>query len=322
MRSGRAFSATAPRSCCSAPPTSSTPGSAITPTTTWPTIPAWPAFAKRGKKVLEPADDAHFDLEAVYELAAESPTEETVAKLADIVDMAVRIADCCEDGMLRALLNGTREYALLVEGDTDYTDGKDGPGRVGRARRRAGRELGAGRDPGRVVAEVGGSGGRGRPKDTGRTKTTTEPDEHTAAEAARLLGPRACSAVELTEFYLARIARIDPRLNAVLALAPDALAAAAASDARRRGGDLPRPARWNPDPDQGQHRDGRVAGDGRLAGAAGRRRWSPMRRWSARLRAAGLVVLGATNLSEWANFRSTGSTSGWSAVGGQTRESA
>ena len=88
--------------------------------------PAWPAFAKRGKKVLEPAADAHFDLEAVYELAAESPSEATVTKLADIVDMGVRIADCCEDGMLRALLNGTREYALLVEGDTDYTDGKEG----------------------------------------------------------------------------------------------------------------------------------------------------------------------------------------------------
>ena len=46
--------------------------------------------------------------------------------LSDIVDMAARIADCCEDGMLRALLNGTREYALLVEGETDYTEGKEG----------------------------------------------------------------------------------------------------------------------------------------------------------------------------------------------------
>ncbi len=88
--------------------------------------PAWPGFAKRGKKVLEPAEDADYDLESVYELAAESPSEATVGQLADVVDMAVRIADCCEDGMLRAVLNGTREYALLVEGDTDYTDGKDG----------------------------------------------------------------------------------------------------------------------------------------------------------------------------------------------------
>lgn len=88
--------------------------------------PAWPAFAKRGKKVLQPSEDAHYDLEAVYELAAEQPDEDTVETLANIVDMTVRIADCCEDGKLRALLNGTREYALLVEGETDYTDGKDG----------------------------------------------------------------------------------------------------------------------------------------------------------------------------------------------------
>jgi hypothetical protein len=45
--------------------------------------------------------------------------------LADTVDIAGRVADCCEDGMLRSLLNGTREYALLVEGETDY-HGKDG----------------------------------------------------------------------------------------------------------------------------------------------------------------------------------------------------
>lgn len=88
--------------------------------------PAWPSFAKRGRSVLEPADDAEYDLESVYELAAEAPTEESVAQLTGVVDMAVRIADCCEDGMLRAVLNGTREYALLVEGETDYTEGKDG----------------------------------------------------------------------------------------------------------------------------------------------------------------------------------------------------
>ena len=59
-------------------------------------------------------------------------------------------------------------------------------------------------------------------------------------------------------------------------------------------------------------RHGRLPGPARLA--AGRD--APLVR---RLRGAGLVVLGATNLSEWANFRSTASTSGWSAVGGQTR---
>ena len=41
--------------------------------------------------------------------------------------------------------------------------------------------------------------------------------------------------------------------------------------------------------------------------------------WLQRLRAAGAVILGKTNLSEWANFRSTHSTSGWSGRGGQTK---
>ncbi|HEX2902248.1 MAG TPA: hypothetical protein VHO01_02220 [Jatrophihabitans sp.] len=88
--------------------------------------PAWPAFAKRGKKVLEPAEDADYDFEAVYELAAGEASEESVDELADIVDLAGRIADCCEDGKLRVLLGRTREYALLVERELDYTDGKDG----------------------------------------------------------------------------------------------------------------------------------------------------------------------------------------------------
>jgi len=83
--------------------------------------PAWKNFAARGKSVLTPADEAHYDFESVYELAAGEADPEHVSKLADIVDMAARIGDCCEDGALRALLSGTREYNLLVEGDTSYT---------------------------------------------------------------------------------------------------------------------------------------------------------------------------------------------------------
>lgn len=88
--------------------------------------PAWMAFSQRGKAVLEPAPEARYDLDAVYELAASEPDPETVSELADTVDITARIADCCEDGMLRALLTGTREYALLVEGETDYHTGKEG----------------------------------------------------------------------------------------------------------------------------------------------------------------------------------------------------
>jgi hypothetical protein len=87
--------------------------------------PAWKSFANKGKAALSPAAEAHYDFDAVYELATAEGEPETVSKLADTVDVAARIADCCEDGKLRSLLNGTREYALLVEGDTSY-HGKDG----------------------------------------------------------------------------------------------------------------------------------------------------------------------------------------------------
>jgi hypothetical protein len=87
--------------------------------------PAWPAFAKRGSKVLTPTDEAHYDFDEVYELAAAEPDPEDESRLGDVVDMAGRIAEACEDGMLRSLLTGTREYGLLVEGETSY-QGKDG----------------------------------------------------------------------------------------------------------------------------------------------------------------------------------------------------
>jgi hypothetical protein len=87
--------------------------------------PAWKAFAARGRKVLTPADEATYDFDAVYEWAAGEADPVTVSRLADTVDIAARIAESCEDGKLRSLLNGTREYALLVEGDTSY-QGKEG----------------------------------------------------------------------------------------------------------------------------------------------------------------------------------------------------
>src|SRR6195952_1459137 len=87
--------------------------------------PAWKAFAAQGKQALSPAPEARYDFDRVYDLAAAEPDPETVSELADTIDVAARIADCCEDGMLRSLLTGTREYALLVEGDTGYS-GKDG----------------------------------------------------------------------------------------------------------------------------------------------------------------------------------------------------
>jgi amidase len=151
------------------------------------------------------------------------------------------------------------------------------------------------------------------------TMPTPEPAEHTAAEAQRLLAEGALSALELTDFYLDRIDRLNPRLNAVLALDADgARSAAAASDARRRDGASTGPLDGVPVLIKDN-----IEAVG-LPGTAGSRALldsspaadAPL---VERLRSAGLVVLGSTNLSEWANFRSTASTSGWSAVGGQTR---
>lgn len=144
------------------------------------------------------------------------------------------------------------------------------------------------------------------------------PTEHTAAEAVALLDAGELSAVELAEYYLARIARLDVELNAVLALAPDWWPAADASDRRRAAGQLLGPLDGVPVLVKDN-----IEALG-LPGTAGSRLLldsppiadAPL---VTRLRAAGLVLLGATNLSEWANFRSTASTSGWSAVGGQTR---
>ena len=154
---------------------------------------------------------------------------------------------------------------------------------------------------------------------TAMTMPTSEPAEHTAAEARRLLDGGALSALELTEYYLDRIERLNPDLNAVLAVdAEGARSAAAASDARRRDGAPAGPLDGVPILIKDN-----IEAVG-LPGTAGSRALldSPPTADAPlveRLRRAGLVVLGSTNLSEWANFRSTASTSGWSAVGGQTR---
>jgi len=147
---------------------------------------------------------------------------------------------------------------------------------------------------------------------------TTAPTDFSAAEAAQLLGSAALSAVELAEFYLRRIEDLNSSCNAVLAIAPDVLTAAREADGRRRSGLL----RGSLDGVPVLIKDNIEAAG--LPGTAGSRALanSPVSVDAplvARLRAAGLIVLGSTNLSEWANFRSTNSTSGWSAMGGQVR---
>lgn len=126
----------------------------------------------------------------------------------------------------------------------------------------------------------------------------------------------------LTRAYLERIEAVDrsgPRLQSVLAVNPDALEQARASDARRAAGaalglldGLPILLKDNIESlDPMATTAGSLALKDNVTG-----RDSPL---VAGLRSGGAVILGKTNLSEWANFRSNDSVSGWSAIGGQTR---
>lgn len=142
-------------------------------------------------------------------------------------------------------------------------------------------------------------------------ESATIPDLQRAMDRGRL------SSVQLTAFYLQRIRALNPRLHAVIATNPDALKIAAASDARRRHGHARSALEGIPIllKDNVDTRDKQPTTAGSLALLASK----PARDafLVKRLRDSGAVVIGKANLSEWANFRSTNSTSGWSAVGGQ-----
>ena len=138
-----------------------------------------------------------------------------------------------------------------------------------------------------------------------------------AFEAATLMAEGRLTSVELVEHLLRRIEEREPTLHALIAVHPQALDQARAADARRAAGQ----ARSELDGIPVIIKDnieclGLPATVGSLAMVG-----SPAERDAplvARLRAAGLVVLAAANLSEWANFRGRHSASGWSAVGGLT----
>ncbi|MBD0708759.1 MULTISPECIES: amidase [unclassified Streptomyces] len=122
----------------------------------------------------------------------------------------------------------------------------------------------------------------------------------------------------LTQAYLRRIEKIDPKIDAVLRTSPTALREAAASDVRHRLGRTRGPLDGIPvllKDNVDTHDMPTTAGSLALAGRPPAKDAELVRR----LRAAGAVILGKTNLSEWANFRAAKPTSGWSAVGGQTR---
>ena len=144
-------------------------------------------------------------------------------------------------------------------------------------------------------------------------------EEVSAADLIDQLKAGKVTSEALVRAYLARIAAMDragPALHAVIALNPDALAQARQLDAERRAGKLRGPLHGLPVlvKDNIETKDAMPTTAGSLAlkdNVTGRD--APV---IARLRAAGAIILGKTNLSEWANIRSQSSMSGWSAVGG------
>src|SRR6266511_4883057 len=151
---------------------------------------------------------------------------------------------------------------------------------------------------------------------------TFELEEATIAQLQDGMRAGRYTARSLCEAYLGRIEALDragPALRAVIETNPEALAIADRLDAERKAGRVRAPLHGVPvlikDNIATGDRMMTTAGSLALAGAPARRD-APL---VARLRAAGAVILGKTNLSEWANFRSAHSSSGWSGRGGQCR---
>ena len=152
-------------------------------------------------------------------------------------------------------------------------------------------------------------------EDIGPTKF----NEATVADLQAQMAAGTLTSVALTNFYLTRILVLDqkgPGVNAVIELNPDALAMARDADALRRRGVVLGPLHGIPvllkdNIDTGDKMQ-TTAGSFALFGMPALRDSTI----AAKLRAGGAVILGKTNLSEWANFRSFFSTSGWSGRGG------
>lgn len=151
---------------------------------------------------------------------------------------------------------------------------------------------------------------------TGTNLAGMDLEDVTVPELQRAMDAGRLSSHRLTRFYLRRIKQVDRDLHAVIRVNPRALDEARASDRRR--------SRGTGGPLEGIPvllKDNISAGP-RMPTTAGSLALRDSRPPAAflvdRLREAGAVVLGKANLSEWANFRSTQSSSGWSAIGGQT----
>ena len=145
--------------------------------------------------------------------------------------------------------------------------------------------------------------------------------EYTITEIQSLMEKGKLTAKILTEMYLNRIIEIDkngPKLNSIIEINPEAIKIAETLDEERKNKKIRGPLHGIPviikdninTGDKMQTTAGSLAFDGHIA--------SEDAFIVKKLRDAGAIILGKANLSEWANFRSTRSTSGWSSRGGQT----
>jgi amidase len=140
-------------------------------------------------------------------------------------------------------------------------------------------------------------------------------DAKTIPQLESLMNRHRLSSVDLVEFYLHRIKRLNPKLHAVITVSPTALHDARKADSARRHGDhrpllgIPVIVKDNIDTKGMPTTAGSYALKGSRPGDAFIVK---------RLKAAGAIIIAKANLSEWANFRSIPSSSGWSGIGGQT----
>ena len=140
-------------------------------------------------------------------------------------------------------------------------------------------------------------------------------DATTIPEFQKLMNSGRLSSVGLTNFYVKRIHQLQKKLHAVITVSPTALDDARAADQARRNGDR-RPLLGIPIIVKDNVN---TTGMPTAAGSWALAKSTPADAFIAKkLKAAGAIILGKANLSEWANFRSGPSSSGWSGIGGQT----
>ena len=145
--------------------------------------------------------------------------------------------------------------------------------------------------------------------------------ENTIEELQKKMAANQLTSAAITQLYLERINAIDKvgyKLHSVIEINPDALSIATAMDKERKQGKLRGPMHGIPvlikDNIDTADKMQTTAGATALIGNIAAKDAFIVKQ----LRASGAVLLGKTNLSEWANFRSTNSSSGWSSRGGQT----